>query len=102
MSKTALPTDLNNLPPRLPLPLVLELACYSRSTLRLRQRAGRMPYPIDRGGTGGIYDRDAVLKALGLAQDEKPEAVDPWTFNPDAYREALARQARTARSQRKR
>ena len=83
-----------SLPPRLHLPQVLVLAGYSRSTLRSRQRAGAMPMPIDRGGRGGIYDRDAVLKALGIAQDAAPDPADAWTFKPDAYRDALAGKVR--------
>ena len=91
-----------SLPPRLHLPQVLALAGYSRSTLRSRQRAGVMPMPIDRGGRGGIYDRDAVLKALGMAQDETPDPADAWTFKPDAYRDALAGQIRRPQEARRR
>lgn len=88
-------------PARLALPEVLALAGYSRTTLRARQRAGLMPLPIDRGGKGGIYLRDTVLKALGLLEDKAPEA-DPWTFNPEAYRAALAANKAGAKLQRNR
>lgn len=90
------------LPARLPLPQVLELAGYGRTTLRARQYAGKMPWPIDRGGRGGIYDRDAVLKALGIAQDAAPDPADAWTFNADAYSHALARQVRRPETARRR
>lgn len=86
-------TDPSSLPPRIATPTVLDLAGYGRSTLRNRQRARLMPEPIDRGGRGGIYDRDAVLKALGLAQDE-PAARDPWDFDDDAFERAAARKIR--------
>jgi predicted DNA-binding transcriptional regulator AlpA len=86
-------------PARLSLPEVLALAGYSRSTLRTRQKAGRMPWPIDRGGRGGIYQRDAVLKALGLLEEKAPEA-DPWAFNPAAYEAALAAEKAGAKLQR--
>ena len=92
----------DNLPRRLPLPDVLALAGYSRTTLRARQNAGKMPWPIDRGGRGGIYDRDAVLKALGMAQDATPDPADAWTFNADAYHHALAGQVRGAQAPRRR
>lgn len=76
--------------PRIALPEVLALAGYSRSTLRARQRAGLMPWPVDRGGRGGIYQRDAVLKALGLLEETPVDPAGAWTFNPEAYRAALA------------
>lgn len=83
-----------NLPPRLDQPEVLRLARYSRATLKARQAAGRMPQPIDRGKRGGIYDRDAVLKALGLAQDEQIEQRDPWMVDPSAINDRLSRPLR--------
>lgn len=89
------------LPPRLALPQVLELAGYKRATLRSRQRAGKMPWPIDRGGRGGIYDRDAVLKALGIAQDaSRTDTPDPWDVAPDAINQRLARPVRGAQASR--
>ena len=79
---------------RIHLPQVLTLAGYSRTTLRARQRAGVMPLPIDRGARGGIFDKAAVLKALGMTQDAAPDPADAWTFKPDAYRDALAGKVR--------
>lgn len=78
-------------PPRLLRSEVLQLARYSLSKLRARIKDGRMPRPIDRG-TEAIFDRDAVLRALGLMQDEKPEqSDDQWGVDPDAIGEARAR-----------
>ncbi len=82
--------DVSALPPRLHLPQVLELAGYGRSTLRLRQRAGKMPREIDRGPRGGIYSRDAVLTALGISDHAQQEAIDPWNIDDDALREAFS------------
>ena len=79
--------------PRIHQPEVLALAGYSRATLKARQTAGRMPKPIDRGKHGAIYDRGAVLKALGIAHDDAP-ATDPWDFDPDALRDHFARPVR--------
>ena len=79
---------------RIHLPELLALAGYSRTTLRSRQRAGAMPLPIDRGARGGIFDKAAVLKALGMTQDATPDPADAWTFKPDAYRDALAGKVR--------
>ena len=92
---------MTDLPPRLHQPQVLALAGYSVATLRKRQAAGRMPMPVDRGGRGGIYDRDAVLKALGLAQDENAEHTpDPWDVDPDALNRRLSRPIRGAQAPR--
>ncbi|MBX9575900.1 MAG: hypothetical protein K2X07_09700 [Caulobacteraceae bacterium] len=74
--------------------MVLALAGYSKGTLRSRQRAGRMPLPIDRGKHGGIYDRDAVLKALGITKEVDQPVHDPWDFTPGALREHLASRKR--------
>lgn len=74
------------------------MARYGATTLWRKRRAGLMPEPIDRGAED-IYDRDAVLKALGLL----PETVaadndnaDPWTVNPDAIRQARSGKVRHA------
>lgn len=90
------------LPARLSLPEVLALAGYSRSTLRTRQKAGRMPWPIDRGARGGIYQRDAVLNALGLLEDKPVAPASAWAFNPVAYEAALAADRAGAKLQRNR
>lgn len=87
--------DPSTLPPRLHQPQILALAGYSRTTLRARQSAGRMPLPVDRGKHGGIYDRDAVLKALGLTQDEQTSTpADAWDFEPGALNKRLSRPIR--------
>lgn len=77
MIPVTLPQDPTTLPPRLHLPQVLALAGYGRGTLWRRQQQHKMPKPIDRGPFGGIFERDAVLKALNIVQDEKP-ADNPW------------------------
>jgi hypothetical protein len=86
-----IPADATTLPPRLDLPTVLALAGYSRSTLRNRQRAGLMPKPVDRGATGGIFDRDAVLKALKIVKDDAPEKQD-WSVTREDLLGARERQ----------
>jgi hypothetical protein len=91
--------DPTTLPLRIPLPVVLALAGYSRSTLRNRQRAGLMPKPVDRGTSGGIYDRDAVLKALKIVKDDAPEKQD-WSISADAFRKDRPRQIRGAQAPR--
>lgn len=82
--------DPATLPPRLHMPQVLELAGYGRTTLWSRQKAGEMPMPIDRGPRGGIFNRDAVLSALGIADNVEQEERDPWIVDPDALRKAFA------------
>ena len=74
--------------------MVLALAGYSRSTLSNRQRDGKMPKPIDRGGSGGIYDRDEVLKALGMMglEDKAPDH-DPWDVDLESLRRRLERRS---------
>jgi predicted DNA-binding transcriptional regulator AlpA len=52
--------------PRISTREVCELARYSRGTLRRRIAAGHMPAPIDQGGCGLLFDRWAVVRALGL------------------------------------
>lgn len=79
-------------PPRLLRSEVLALARSSPSKLRERIKDGRMPAPIDRG-TEDLFDRDAVLRALGLMQDEKPEPTDgQWSADQDMI--DLARDSR--------
>jgi predicted DNA-binding transcriptional regulator AlpA len=79
---------------RIHLPQVLALAGYSRTTLRNRQLAGTMPLPIDRGARGGIFDKAAVLKALGMTQDAAPDPTEAWTCDINALRDDLARKVR--------
>lgn len=88
------PVDLTQLPARVPLPMVLAVCGYGSATLRRRRKQKRMPEPIDRGGDGGIYDRDAVLKALGIEPASGRDEVDPWDFEPGAINEHLARRKR--------
>ena len=81
---------------RIHLPEVLALAKYGRVTLWRRQRAGKMPLPIDRGACGGIYDRDAVLKALGMNDDAPTQQESAWTRNLDAVQQSQVRKVRRA------
>lgn len=86
-------------PPRITTSEVLQLARYGVKKLWKNRRAGLMPDPVDRGRED-LFDRDAVLKALGMLQDAAPPAVDvdddPWSVNPDAIRQAAARNVRHA------
>lgn len=94
--------DIANLPPRLHMPQVLELAGYSKTTLTQRQKAGEMPMPIDRGPRGGIFNRDAVLSALGLADNGQQEDRNPWDVDADDLRAALSRPLRRSQASRRR
>lgn len=49
--------------------------------------------PIDRGGSGGIFDRDAVLKALGLGggASVQPTPTSQWGGRTDALKARLTR-----------
>lgn len=81
-------------PPRLLRSEVLALARYSKSKLRAEIKAKRMPGPIDRG-TEDIFDRDAVLRALGLMQDDRSKETESrWGVDEGAIREARARRVR--------
>ncbi len=81
--------------PRISTKEVCELARYSQGTLWRRIDAGDMPAPLDRGGRGYLFDRKAVLRALGLEITAPPEPVEPaWDFDPVAYAEAIARRNR--------
>jgi len=55
-----------------------------------------MPKPIDRGGGGFLFDRKAVLAALGIISPAEPikEPQANWDFDPDAYRATHARTLR--------
>lgn len=93
--------DLARLPPRLSTPEVCKLARYSRATLWRRIDAKQMPEPVDRGGKGFLFDRDSVLKALGLAAPSMlPEAGHDWS-NADAYRETVAATLRARQAARR-
>ena len=86
-----------NLPLRITTPEVCGLARFSKSTLWKRIDAGQMPAPIDRGGGGFIFDRDAVLKALGVFEASASNGPD-WSFDEASFLEAHKRKidARTA------
>lgn len=68
MRKTVV-LDLSSIKPRLSTLEVCELAGYGPQTLLKRVREGRMPQPIDKA-RHNIFERDAVLKALKLIDDE--------------------------------
>lgn len=87
-----------DLPTRLTTPEVLALARYSRATLARRIGAGVMPKPIDRGADGGIFDRDAVLKALGIDQPMTSTPIDR-TITADAFVRRRAELAAERRGQ---
>jgi len=87
------------LPARLTKAEVLGLARFGDKTLRRRIRTGLMPQPIDRNGQGALFDRDSVLKALGMITDAQPAAADVRPAegvrtNADAFRKARARPLR--------
>ena len=82
--------------PRITSREICELARYTKATLWRRIDAGQMPAPIDRGGDGFLFDRKAVLAALGYGAADSatvPEAPD-GSFNPADFKEALARRVR--------
>lgn len=65
-------TEAKGLPLRITTSQVCDLAGYGPATLSVRIRRGLVPAPIDKG-LENIFDRDAVLKALGLVDEAKPE-----------------------------
>lgn len=67
-------TDAATLPLRITTTQVLDLAGISQPTLAKRIAAGDMPRSVDKG-VEYLYDRDAVLKALGLLAAPVQEAV---------------------------
>ena len=69
---------------RLTTPEVCALARYSKSTLWKRIDAGLMPAPIDRGGQGFLFDKTAILKALGHHHEQATEAAD-WSFDESVF-----------------
>jgi predicted DNA-binding transcriptional regulator AlpA len=76
--------------PRITTREVCALARYSPSTLWKRIDAGIIPAPIDRGGDGFLFDRRAVLGALGIPAPSP--AVEPEreiTVDHEAIREAI-------------
>jgi predicted DNA-binding transcriptional regulator AlpA len=75
---------------------VCALARYSSSTLWKRIKQGRMPPPVDRGGGGHLFNRRAVLMALGTDAADEPAAI---LVQPDAFRAALARDLRSRKGE---
>ena len=73
---------------------VCALARYTRATLWRRIDAGHMPKPIDRGSGGYLFDRTAVLTALGMNKPQPESDQKEWDFDPEAYRAAHARAVR--------
>lgn len=71
-----IPRELADLPHLMAVGYLLALAGYGRSTLNARIAAGQMPKPVGRGRDGQMFNRDAVLRALGLeAPTPKPPRV---------------------------
>ena len=69
--------------PRITTREVCALARYGRATLFRRIDAGQMPHAIDRGGDGFLFDRKAVLVALGLADDALKAPEKSWHITPE-------------------
>lgn len=70
------------------------MARFSRATLLSRIKAGLMPVQVDRGGSGKLYDRDAVLRGLKIIPD--PDLIpqnDPWDFDETLF-DKLAKKKR--------
>ena len=87
---------MTDLPPRLTTTEVCALARISKRTFSKRRHApGAMGLyalkPCDRGSED-LFERDAVLRALGMMQDERPAPA--FTADPDAIRTAFSRQVR--------
>lgn len=79
--------------PRISTREVCALARYTPATLWRRIDAGYMPKAIDRGDGGYLFDRRAVLLALGMEPPAEPApAPEPtWDFDPEAFKIAYAR-----------
>jgi hypothetical protein len=81
---------------------VLQVGRFKATTLWRRRRADPswLPASTVQGGKSTLFDRSAVLKALGLvadgARDAPPEqqGENPWKVDFDAIREARARKVR--------
>jgi predicted DNA-binding transcriptional regulator AlpA len=70
-------------PPRLLLSEVVALSRLSAATLRRRWRAGKFPAPIDRGKQL-IFDRAAVLTAIGAPQEPEAKTRAKWIVRSPA------------------
>ena len=87
--------DYENLPPRLTTAEVCALARIAPVTLWRRIKAGVLKLePCDQGRSA-LFDRQAVLIALGMVKDAP---APNWTFDPDAYHQARSRKVRDAAS----
>jgi hypothetical protein len=88
--------DPNNLPPRLSTAQVCALAQCSETTLWRRRKGDPkwLPAAPVQLGKSTMFDRAAVLKALGMVEDAS--ANDEWTVDPDAIRKARSRKVRHA------
>ncbi len=89
------------LPRRLLTSEVCQLARFSVSTFNRRLRSGKLKIePVDRGSEL-LWDRDAVLHALGMANamptSGQPESSSWADATEGGYRAARARQASNAR-----
>ena len=80
--------------PRMTTVEVCALARYGKATLFRRIDAGHMPRPLDRGGGGYLFDRKAVLIALGMNDDAAAVERKSWRVEPDVYQTALSRKVR--------
>lgn len=83
--------------PRLTRPEVLELGRFSESELRKRIKAGEMPGPVDRRCRPHVFDRDAVLLALGVGGASADIEDDPWKVDPEAIERSRATMSRRRR-----
>lgn len=90
--------DPDHLPLRMTTAEVCSLGRFSLSAFNRKRLADPawLPPSTVQLGRSTVFDRDAVLKALGLATDGASHAPagDPWTFDPDAFRKARSRPVR--------
>ena len=91
------PARLDDLPLRMTAAEVCALARCSAVTLWRRRRADPtwLPAAAHQLSRELIFERAAVFKALGFDHDDRPqEPAAGWKVDPDAIREARARQVR--------
>jgi hypothetical protein len=81
--------DLSKLPLRLTSAEVCQIARRSRTWLAAEVKAKRFPEPADYGRPN-IYNRDAVLKALGL-NTPLPDPADAWVMTDEIRAQLLSR-----------
>lgn len=103
-ARAVIPTedDTTRLPLRMTTAEVCQLANCSVTTLwrRRREDPAWLPASTVQLSKSTMFDRDAVLSALGLRKDDTSN--DPWAVDPDAIREARSRQIRHASAARRR